>query len=111
MFLLSLYYFAEAHMLESKFQSKLIKELEKRFPGCIIMKNDPDYIQGIPDLMILYKNKWAALECKNSANAKHRPNQDYYIGKMKEMSFASFIFPENKEEVLNDLEQSFTGCS
>lgn len=98
-------------MLESKFQSKLIKELEKRFPGCIVMKNDPDYIQGIPDLMILYKNRWAALECKKSANAKHRPNQDYYVQKMSGMSFASFIFPENMKEVLDDLEQSFTGCS
>lgn len=92
---------------ESNFQSDLIDEIEERFPGCIVLKNDPNYIQGIPDLLILYKNKWAALEAKKSENAHHRPNQDYYVELMNEMSFASFIFPENKEEVLNDLERSF----
>ena len=92
---------------ESKFQSDLIDELEDRFPGCIVLKNDPTYIQGIPDLLILFKNKWAALEVKRSETAKRRPNQKYYIDMMNDMSFASFIFPENKEEVLNDLERSF----
>lgn len=94
-------------MLESQFQSKLIKELKRLFPGCIVMKSDPGYLQGIPDLIILYKNKWATLECKRSAGAKKQPNQEYYIGKMNEMSFSRFICPENKEEVLCDLQQSF----
>lgn len=94
-------------MRENQFQSILIKELEARFPDCIVLKNDPNYIQGVPDLIILYKDRWAALECKKSANAPRRPNQDYYIDAMNEMSFASIIFPENKEEVLNDLERSF----
>ena len=94
-------------MRESSFQSKLIKELKARFPGCIVIKNDPTYIQGIPDLIILYKNRWAALECKRSANEHHQPNQDYYVEIMDDMSFAAFIFPENKEEVLNELQQSF----
>lgn len=92
---------------EGNFQSYLIEELEDRFPGCMVLKNDPNYIQGIPDLLILYKKKWAALEVKRSKNAKHRPNQDYYVDLLNRMSFASFIFPENKEEVLNDLERSF----
>ena len=93
--------------LERDFQAKLIKELKRRFPGCIVMKNDSCYIQGIPDLVILYKDKWAALECKKSANAKRRPNQEYYVGLMDEMSFSRFICPENKEEVLNELQQTF----
>lgn len=93
--------------LESKFQRYLIEELKERFPGCIVIKNDPNYIQGIPDLIILYKNKWAALECKRSAHEHHQPNQDYYISKMDEMSFASFVCPENKEDILYELEQSF----
>ena len=96
---------------ENNFQSDLIDEIEERFPGCIVLKNDPNYIQGIPDLLILYKNKWAALEAKRSENARHRPNQDYYVDLMNKMSFASFIFPENKEEVLNDLERSFRRSS
>ena len=94
-------------MLESDFQAKLIKELEERFPGCIVMKNDANYIQGIPDLTVLYKDKWATLECKRSNKDKHRPNQDYYVEQMDEMSFSSFIYPENKEEVLDELQHAF----
>ena len=94
-------------MLENKFQANLIKELKTIFPGCIVLKNDPDYIQGVPDLLILHKNKWASLECKKSANAKKLPNQEYYVGPMNEMSFSKFIFPENKEEVLNELRETF----
>lgn len=96
-------------MLESKFQKEVIDEVKKRFPGSIVMKNDSSYIQGIPDLTILYGNRWASLEVKRSANAAHRPNQDYYVGKMNDMSYSAFIFPENKEEVLNDLEHALKG--
>lgn len=92
---------------ESKFQNKLIDILKDRFEGCIVLKNDPTYIQGIPDLLVLYKDKWAALECKRSAGASHRPNQDYYVDTMNDMSFARFIFPENQEEVLNELQHTF----
>lgn len=94
-------------MLESKFQANLVKELKQRFKGCIVMKNDSSYIQGIPDLLILHNNKWAALECKKTARASKRPNQDYYVGLMDKMSFAKFISPENKEEVLHALQQTF----
>ena len=94
-------------MLENKFQSKLIKELKKIFPGCIVMKNDSSYIQGIPDLLILYKNKWASLEVKKSANASKRPNQQYYVDLMNKMSFARFVNPENKKEVLDELRKTF----
>ena len=94
-------------MLESKFQSDLIKKIKTIFPGCIVMKNDPTYIQGIPDLTLLYKNKWATLECKKSANARHQPNQDYYVGQMNDMSFSRFIYPENEQEVLDELKHNF----
>ena len=94
-------------MLENKFKTKLVNELESLFPGCIIIHPDPTEIQGIPDLLILYKNKWAALEGKKNENASHRPNQDYYVDMMNNMSFASFIYPENKETVLYELQQSF----
>lgn len=93
--------------IESEFQAKLIKEIKSLFPGCIVLKNDSDYLQGIPDLLILYKKKWAMLECKKSKNASHRPNQNYYISLLDKMSFARFIYPENKEEVLNELQQTF----
>lgn len=92
---------------EGIFQDKLLKRLEELFPGCIVMKNDSSYIQGIPDLTILYKDRWAVLECKKSKNEPHRPNQDYYVGLLNSMSYSSFIFPENMEEVLNELQQAF----
>lgn len=90
-------------MAENRFKTNLIKEIEYMFPGCIITHLDPNEIQGIPDLLILYENKWAVLEGKDYANAKHQPNQDYYVDLMDRMSFASFIYPENKDEVLNRL--------
>ena len=92
---------------ENQFQSALIKELKKIFPGCMVLKNDSSYYQGIPDLLVLYKDKWAMLECKRSSTATQRPNQDYYIEKFGEMSYASFISPDNKEEVLDELQQTF----
>lgn len=92
---------------ENKFQAELIRDLRQLFPGCVILKNDPDYIQGIPDLLILYKDKWAALECKRCATASHRPNQDYYVDLLEDMSFSRFIFPENKEKVLDELQYTF----
>lgn len=93
--------------LERDFQSQLIKELYKRFEHCLVMKLDSGYIQGIPDLLILYNDKWAILECKRSSGASHQPNQDYYVDMLNEMSFSRFIYPENKEEVLSELEQAF----
>lgn len=94
-------------MLESKFQSNLIKKLKIMFAGCIVMKTDPNYIQGIPDILILYKGMWAALENKKSATASQRPNQKYYVELMNKMSFSRFIYPENEEEILDELQRAF----
>jgi hypothetical protein len=97
---------ARSARLESGFQDRLIAELKCLFPGCMIFKMDQ--IQGIPDLLILYRDRWAALECKQYAGARRRPNQEYYVDKMNQMSFSRFICPENKEEVLHELQQSFS---
>lgn len=91
-------------MAENKFKTNLIKELEQMFPGAIICHLDPNEIQGIPDILILYEDRWAVLEGKDYANASHRPNQDYFVDLMNRMSFAAFIYPENKEEVLHELQ-------
>lgn len=93
--------------LERDFQASLIKEIKNRFQDCIVMKNDSAYIQGIPDLLILYKNKWASLEVKKSEKANKQPNQEYYVNRMNDMSFSRFIYPENKDEVLDELNQTF----
>ena len=97
---------ARSSRLESGFQDRLIKELKELFPGCMTFKMEQ--FQGIPDLLVLYKNKWASLECKKSAKAKKQPNQEYYVEKMNDMSFSRFVYPENKEEVIRDLQQVFT---
>lgn len=90
--------------LERDFQAKLIKEIKDRFPGCMVLKNDSSYIQGIPDLLILFEDKWASLEVKRSNTASHRPNQEYYVDLMNDMSFSRFICPENKEDILHEME-------
>ena len=95
---------------ESAFQKGLINDLKKRLPGCMVLKNDPNYIQGIPDLLVLYEGRWAALECKKAKQASHQPNQDYYVERMNEMSFSRFVYPENKETILDELQQSFQSC-
>lgn len=98
-------------MIESKFQSDLIEELNSKFEGCIILKNDPNYIQGIPDLSIFYKDKWATLECKKSKEAKRRPNQEYYVNLMNSMSCSYVVYPENKNDVIDGLDKFFKGGS
>lgn len=97
-------------MRESDFQKDVIREIKNRFPECMIWKLDAKYRQGSPDLLILYQNKWATLEVKKSYKDyknNQRPNQELYIERMDKMSFSRFIYPENREEVLNDLEKTF----
>ena len=94
-------------MLERDFQRNLIKELKVRYPGCIVLKNDAKYKRAIPDLTILYLDRWATLEVKASAKATHQKNQDLKVEEMDKMSFSAFIFPENKEEILHELDGHF----
>ena len=93
-------------MKEGDYQRELKKKIQKRLPGCIVLKNDSSWIQGIPDLTILHKDKWASLEVKKSAKESHQPNQDAYVEMMNELAYSSFIFPENEEEVLNELQRT-----
>jgi hypothetical protein len=94
-------------VVESQFQAKLIKKLKRLFPGCEITKLDVLYQQGFPDLLILWKDKWAVLEVKASAKSSRQPNQDFYMNKLGSMSFAAYIYPDNEKEVLSALQQAF----
>jgi hypothetical protein len=94
-------------MREAQYQRYLIERIEGMFPGCLILKNDSSYIQGIPDLLVLWGRCWAMLEVKPSGRSRSSPNQDYYIRVLDEFSFASFIYPENEEEVLRELQFAF----
>lgn len=93
--------------LESDFQAGLKKDLRRLFPGCFIIKLDANEQQGIPDLLILFNDRWAILEAKRDAQAPFRPNQEWYIEQFNKMSFSSVIFPENKKVVLSALQQAF----
>ena len=92
---------------ENEFQKNLRKELKETFPGCMVIKLDSSDIQGIPDLLVLHNNKWATLENKRTKNSKRQPNQEYYVTKMNKMSFSRFIYPENKDLVIDELKRYF----
>lgn len=92
--------------LESKFKRKLIERIQEEYPGAIILKTNANDLQGIPDQIILYGKRWAAFEAKGSQTANHQPNQDYYVDLFNQMSFARFVYPENEEEFLHELQQS-----
>ena len=94
-------------ILERKFQARLIKRIHKEMPDAVVLKTDPNYIQGFPDLLILRGKHWAALEVKREERASRRPNQDFYIQKLNKMSFARFIYPENEEEILHEIHTIF----
>lgn len=94
-------------MKENQYQGGLIKKIEKRFPGSLVMRTNSEHIQGLPDLLILYKEHWAALEVKASDDAPVQPNQSYYINLLDNLSFAAYIYPENEEEILSALQQAF----
>lgn len=94
-------------MRENRYQKEVIDCLKHMFPGCMVLKNDTALRQGIPDLLVLFEDKWAALEVKASYDSPCQPNQDYYVRLMNDMSFAAFICPENEEEVLYELQQAF----
>lgn len=96
-------------MLESDYQKGLIKRIKKLLPGCMVVKNDPNYMQGIPDLTIFYGPRWALLEVKASEKSRERPNQRYYIEEWAKVTFCSFIYPENEVEVLNALQRALQG--
>lgn len=93
--------------LESQFQKELMDEIKQQYPGCVILKNDSGYIQGFPDWTILYKDKWAVLEAKRDEKAKKQPNQPYYVETLDKMSFSRFVYPENKQQVLDELRKVF----
>lgn len=94
-------------MTENKYQTGLIKRIKDRFPGSVVLRNDAAYQQGMLDLTLLFGDRWASLEVKASADASVRPNQDYFVQQLDDMSFAAYIYPENEEEVLNALQQAF----
>lgn len=94
-------------MTEADYQKKLKSKLTRMFPGCKVKKQDTSVNQGEPDLIILFRDKWAMLEVKKDQKAKHQPNQDEIVSEYNAMSFARFIFPQNETEVLNELRSFF----
>jgi hypothetical protein len=98
-------------MLERDYQAGFIKRLRQRFPECVILKNDTSYMQGVPDLLLLWHDRWAILEVKPReprSSEDFEPNQEWYLEKFNEMSYAACVHPGNEEEVLNEIQSTFT---
>lgn len=93
-------------MQERHYQPKLIEKIKAALPGAMVLKGDTRFRQGCPDLIVLYGDKWAALEVKKSPSASKQPNQDYYVEKLNEMSYAAVVHPGNEKDVLNALQRS-----
>lgn len=91
-------------MLESKFQAETIKMIRKMLPGCIIMKTNPNYLQGIPDTLVLFGPRWALIEFKRSENEPFQPNQEWYIEHLNAMSYSTMMCPENRKMKLDELQ-------
>lgn len=95
-------------MNETQYQRKLIQKIERMLPGCMVLKNNPQHLQGVPDLLILHRHLWGALEVKIDSTSNVQPNQAFYVDRMHEMSFAAFICPETEREVLDELQHALT---
>lgn len=94
--------------LENKYKSELKQRIESRFPGCFVLKNDEQQCQGIPDLTIYYGPWYAILEVKRSAQESFQPNQEHYLQMFNDMGgYAACIYPENEEEVLDEIQRAF----
>lgn len=96
-------------MTESEYQKKFLDNISILFKGCIILPLDPKYKQGIPDWIVLYKKKWAALEIKRTKHAHRQPNQAYYVERMNNMGYSSFVYPENEQKIIQELIKHFEG--
>jgi hypothetical protein len=107
-------------MREADYQQNLVTEIYRSFQNyigaqplhdIIVYVTDPNYLQGIADLMVFYRptGKFAMLEVKLSAKSKEQPNQRWYIEHWGQTIFAAFIYPENQEEVLLALRQALAG--
>lgn len=105
--LLVLFFWLGGLMLERDYQAQLIKKLRRKFRGCIILKNDSEYLQGIPDLTILFEDRWATLEVKAAEDSPTQPNQCYYVDLLDIMSYSSFVYPANEDAVIQDLKDHF----
>lgn len=96
-------------MLESEYQAYLIKRIEREIlPGSLVIKNDPNYRQGIPDLSVFFGQKYGMLEVKASEKSREQPNQRWYLEHFGG-AYSNFIYPENEEEVLFALEKALRG--
>lgn len=93
-------------MRENEYQAALIRRLKRRLPGCVVLKNDANLLQGFPDLTILYGERWAVLEVKASGSSPFQANQEYYLTELNKMGYASVIYPEIEQEVLDEIQQA-----
>ena len=88
---------------ENKFKDKIKKRLNL-FPNSYHFTKEAVSLRVIPDIIGCSNGKFFALEVKASRNSNKTEMQKHILEKIKRAgSFASFIYPENEEEVLTAL--------
>lgn len=99
-----------AAKLEADYKSGLHERIKDLLPGCWVLINDEQTCPGIPDTLVLWGPHYAFLEVKRKKPTRAsdwRPNQEWYLDELDEMSFAACIYPENEGEILYALQEAF----
>lgn len=93
---------------EKKLQGEIIEYLERS--GAYVLKTKPGggIPVGCPDIIALYKDRYIAIEVKESSTASYQPGQKYTLRKLSEGNPYVFVaFPENWEAIRSKLQAFF----
>lgn len=95
-------------MRESEFQTIFLNRVKELLPNCFVLKNDANMIQGFPDWTVIFGKYALIFEIKRNEKAAYQPNQLYYIDFINNSGgFARIVYPENMEEVLHEIQQTY----
>lgn len=89
--------------LESTFEKEFCKALRQTLGERYTYTFKLTAAKGIPDRLILYKDKYALLEFKQYKNAKKQPGQETWVGHFDNLAYAAIVYPENAEKVMQDI--------
>lgn len=94
-------------ILEKDFQKDFIHKIKTLLPNSIAIKNDANYLQGFPDWTVIDGPRVYVFEAKAFKKANRQPNQEYYINAINAAGgFARFVYPENMQEVLDEIQRA-----
>jgi hypothetical protein len=90
---------------EADLQSKFLSSLRKLGYKCFKQQMNATTRAGTPDAFIFKEGFWGWIEFKQHKNSKARPGQKENVEWAKENSWGSFVYAENKDEVLKELKE------